>query len=124
MVLNSNLNPSGKKHNEWVRERRKRLQELKETGEYKVEGSLLYGNCSQCGKYGLLDLHHINGRLEGHELENLKPICRKCHMKEHGVGAKKTKTRKKANWEREHQCKHCKRVSSMLLCPHCGKISV
>lgn len=120
----------GKRGLEWRRERRKRLKELEATGEYKVEGELLYGNCLKCGRYGLLDLDHVSGRsgFEPHRMENLEAICRNCHNIKHGTAMsdqkKKTKGRKKAEWEMDHQCIHCKETVSTLLCSSCGKLSV
>lgn len=116
----------GKKANEWRRERRKRIRELVSTGKYIVDGDLLFGRCSRCHKWGLLDLHHKDGRsgFEPHRMANLEPICRSCHAEEHMPSKDKKTNKKKAKWEMEHKCKNCKAVISMLLCPHCGKISV
>lgn len=120
----------GKKGLEWQRERRKRLKELEATGNYKVEGTLLYGHCKDCGRWGLLDLDHIDGRggFEPHRMENLDPICRRCHDIRHGKimseEKKKSKGRKKAEWEMDHKCQHCKQIVSTLLCSNCGKLSV
>jgi hypothetical protein len=115
---------------EWDRERKKRLKELEATGFYEVRGSLLYGNCEDCCEWGLLDLDHKDGR-EGddpHRMENLDPICRMCHGKRHNNMADKKENNKnskskKANWQKPHECKSCKRIVSSLICV-CGKISI
>lgn len=121
----------GKKGLEWQRERRKRIKELEATGKYVVIKTLLYGNCLDCGRYKCLDLDHRDGRSgdNPHELNNLDPVCRECHIKRHlNMADKKDNNKseksKKPNWQKDHSCKNCKRVIAMLLCPHCGKMSV
>ncbi|MCH5315443.1 MAG: HNH endonuclease [Eubacterium sp.] len=39
--------------------------------------------CENCGKSGNLDVHHIDGNYQNNNLENLKVLCRSCHIKEH-----------------------------------------
>jgi len=34
------------------------------------------------------------------------------------------KTLKKLAWQVKHQCINCKQIASMLLCEHCGKLSI
>jgi hypothetical protein len=121
----------GKKGLEWKRERKKRIKELEETGEYRVEGSLLFGCCKDCGGYNILDLDHKDGRdgEDPHRMDNLDPICRWCHIKRHRNMADKKEDNKnskskKVNWMKNHSCKNCKVVVSTLICSNCGKISV
>lgn len=121
----------GKKGLEWKRERLKRIKELEATGNYAVIKTLLYGHCKDCGRYKCLDLDHKEGRdvEDPHALTNLDPICRDCHQKRHlNMSEKKENNKseksKKANWQKDHQCKNCKRIISTLLCSHCGKVSV
>lgn len=121
----------GKKGLEWKRERLKRIKELAATGNYEVIKTLLYGPCKDCGRHSALDLDHAEGRHgpEPHAMENLEAICRECHQKRHlNMSDKKENNKseksKKANWAKDHPCKHCKVIIAMLLCPHCGKLSV
>lgn len=122
----------GKKYNEWQRERRKRLKELEATGKYHVVDRMLYGNCTDCGKYGILDLDHIDGRggIDPHRMENLDPVCRNCHIKREGSNhmaqkeSGKSKKNKKPKWVVDHQCIHCKSIVQTLLCTNCHKISI
>jgi len=37
---------------------------------------------------------------------------------------KKKASTKKAAWEQPHNCAHCGRICYMLICPHCGKMSI
>lgn len=122
----------GKKGLEWQRERIKILKQLGKTGKYVIVKSLLYGNCKDCGRYKCLDLDHVEGRHgeNPHALTNLDPICRICHIKRHNLNhmpqkeQKTDKSKAKPNWQKDHICKNCKETISLLLCPHCGKISV
>ena len=44
--------------------------------------------CQECGKAGMLEVHHVKALREGGaelELENLKSLCRKCHFREHSA---------------------------------------
>lgn len=121
----------GKKGREWINERRKRIKELEATGEYVVIKTLLYGICRDCNRYKCLDLDHIDGRdgIDPHRMSNLDPICRECHVKRHTNMAdkkennKKSKS-KKADWQKPHDCKNCKREVSSLLCTSCGRMSI
>lgn len=52
--------------------------------------------CSKCGCGGILDVHHLNYRsIFDVTVDDLQPICRRCHNIEHGRKAK-TRTRKTA----------------------------
>jgi hypothetical protein len=43
------------------------------------------GPCEECGKPDALDVHHVDGNHANNLVENLKRICRSCHMKAHAV---------------------------------------
>lgn len=62
--------------------------------------------CCACGDQGPSDAHHLKSRGSGggDELENLVPVCRRCHSLAHSMGTKRfleyfrvliTRTRKK-----------------------------
>lgn len=125
------IRQTGKEGLEWQRCRRQRLKELEATGEYQVQGSLLFGPCKDCGISTVLDLDHKDGRsgFDPHRMENLDPICNKCHRKRHANMAEKKENNKnskskKPAWQFEHACKNCKNIVSTLLCQNCGKLSV
>lgn len=53
--------------------------------------------CQECGSTECLEVHHIKTRKNypelAHNLDNLKTLCRTCHLKAHGkTGNKKKKT--------------------------------
>lgn len=55
-----------------------------------------HGGCSECGAKKV-DVHHKNYDTVGDEdLKCLVALCRECHSKAHGIGPKKTNTKKKA----------------------------
>jgi hypothetical protein len=39
--------------------------------------------CAKCG-YGFLDIHHIDGDPSNDSIDNLIPLCKKCHNEVHG----------------------------------------
>ena len=44
----------------------------------------IYGCCEICGSRLNLQIHHIHGTGNGHELKNLQLLCIDCHSKMHG----------------------------------------
>lgn len=57
--------------------------------------------CSKCGCGGILDVHHINYRnIFDVTVDDLTPICRRCHNVEHGRKAG-TRMRKKAKIKKQ-----------------------
>lgn len=40
--------------------------------------------CQSCGRKTRLDRHHVNGNTKDNTAENIKFLCRKCHMTEDG----------------------------------------
>lgn len=123
----------GKKGLEWKRERLKRIKELEATGGYTILGTLLFGHCLDCGRYKCLDLDHREGRHgeDPHALSKLDAVCRECHQQRHLRNHMPQKDKKddtskskKADWAKDHKCKHCKEIVSTLLCTNCQKISI
>ena len=53
--------------------------------------------CRECGKAGVLEVHHIkhvrNGGLD--DLDNLKTLCRGCHILKH----RRTKSKAQTAWD-------------------------
>lgn len=50
--------------------------------------------CAKCGWNRNLDLHHLHYRNIGKErMEDLTPLCRRCHLMEHGLLREKKKGR-------------------------------
>lgn len=47
--------------------------------------------CSECGSENNLEIHHINSNRYDNRLENLKPVCRKCHQKLDGRISRRSK---------------------------------
>lgn len=122
----------GRKTREWLSERKKRVDELRNNPNYKIEGSVVYGNCKDCLHWHKVDPDHLIKRGNGgsHDKDNLDWICNEypcfCHDKRDNRGDpinKKPKS-KKPEWSKEHACKKCKQKTSFLLCNHCGKISI
>lgn len=52
--------------------------------------------CSECGCKENLEIHHINENRYDNRLENLKPVCRKCHQKIDGRSNRDKKNRFKS----------------------------
>lgn len=132
-----NMVKIGKKTKDWLKAKPKLIEEYKEK---KITA------CENCGSRFFMSLHHRPKRSTQnakHDYEHTRLLCGKCHnwfeyheeddkklfSKKRGYNPKdKIKVgnnkSKKANWEIEHKCKHCKQIISLLLCPHCKKISV
>jgi len=57
--------------------------------------------CFQCGATKRLEVHHINYRhpWDSCTVDDVRPICPKCHRKEHGIKLERTmKKPRKCNW--------------------------
>lgn len=107
--------------------------------------------CENCGSKFYIDFHHRPSRSSQeavHDFDHTRLLCQECHtffeqhddidekffnLPKRGYDLKykidimqekqKEKT-KKADWQKPHQCKHCKQLVSMLICPKCGEISI
>jgi 5-methylcytosine-specific restriction endonuclease McrA len=101
---------------------------LKKSGEYKIEGTKVYGICKDCFKYRLLTPDHKIRRSKGgeHTKENIDWICKRCHIERDQMGDPKQKKPKsnKQDWQKPHLCKKCKALVSLFICPYCGERSV
>ena len=128
------LKKIGKKGREWLKARKLLVKELEKTGEYRIEGTRVYGNCKDCGHHHPTPLQpdHKIKRSQGgkHTKKNIDWICNyppcMCHDKRDNQGdpmSKKPKS-KKADWQRPHKCKRCKVITSTYLCHNCGEVSV
>lgn len=139
----SKINPIGKKTKEWL-ETKPKLIKI-----YKAKGIT---RCEISGSRYALDLHHVSkrsGQEAKHTFEGTRLLNQEWHDfceyndeanellirkprgfdREYFERFKKMKSDKKqkgkkAVWEQKHKCIHCKRQIEMLLCPHCGEISV
>ncbi len=86
------------------------------------------GVCQDCRKWRALTPDHVLKRSLGgsHEKSNIDWVCIPCHDLRDNMGdpkGKKPKS-KKAVWEKSHKCRSCKAVISMLICPHCSRLSI
>jgi 5-methylcytosine-specific restriction endonuclease McrA len=59
-----------KRGHEWPTQRKKALER---------DGKV----CQDCGSRKNLEVHHINEDGRDHRLENLKTLCKSCHMRRH-----------------------------------------
>lgn len=135
----------GKKGREWQAARRELINEIKNdpNSKLKVVGQTVYGYCPDCPPhFHPLTPDHLQKRSAGggHDSKNIQWVCNYpgcwCHSKRDNDGdpkgtksmekeKRKIETKnKKANWQKSHECKHCKATVSSLLCTSCGKISV
>jgi len=128
------INKVGKKTRDWWIARRKLVNELRKTGEYRIVGRFIVGICPDCNHYHQLTPDHLKKRSQGgtHDKSNVEFICNAppcyCHDKRDNQGdpmkKKITRSSKKAIWEQSHECRYCKRTVSMFLCPFCHKKSI
>ena len=53
--------------------------------------------CRECGKAGILEVHHIQSLQHGgdDDLENLITLCRGCHIDKH----RKPRTKRQIEWD-------------------------
>ena len=42
------------------------------------------GPCEECGSASNVDVHHVDHNWQNNSLENLKRLCRSCHLRAHG----------------------------------------
>ena len=115
----------GKKTRQWFKDRKNLIKEAVASGRIQLNGASLMGLCAECKKYLPLDLDHKIKRSRGgdNSKANVQLICRKCHDRLDNMPDSK-KNNSKAVWQKKHECKNCKRETMMLLCEHCGKLSV
>jgi len=129
----------GKKGKEWQKAKPKLIEIYIKKG---------IKRCENCGSKFGLSFHHRPKRSSQkykHDFSHTRLLCPGCHdyfeykeeadkrlfAKARGfdrktrilIMAKKNKS-KKPNWQQPHKCKHCKQVSSMLICPNCGNMTV
>ena len=123
----------GKKGRQWIKDKKKLVEELKGGGIYKVEGMIVSGPCKDCKHWHYnLHPHHDKFKSQGgsNKKENIVWICNEfpclCHDKRHGKIKEMNKKNKKSkiSWMGEHKCKHCKFIIRSLICSNCGKLSI
>lgn len=122
----------GKRGKEWQKARAKLIEEALLNGRLTLVNGVLEGICEDCGRWRpLTPDHRLKRSLGGlHEKSNIEWVCNSppdfCHDRRDNQGdpMKKKPKSKKAEWEKEHKCRHCRRVISMLVCPNCHKISI
>jgi len=128
----------GKKTKAWLKEKPKLVQI------YKAKGIT---RCENCGSRFGLDFHHRPSRASQeavHDFKHTRLICLECHpvfeyndeldrklfAKPRGYNPKlkieimAKKESNKPEWQRPHKCKHCGQISSMLMCPACGRMTI
>lgn len=122
------INPVGVKTREWQKARVGLVKEALVTGRLTLVSGALMGICQDCKKWRILTPDHIKKRSLGglHEKSNIDWVCSWCHDKRDNQGdpMKKKPKSKKSAWEEPHKCRHCKAEISMLICPHCDKMSI
>lgn len=134
---------AGRKTREWLKAKPKLIEIYKEKGIIKCEIS----NSSFA-----LSFHHIDKRSSlkaVHTFEGTRLLNQEWHafceynkeanelLRKKPRGFKKNYYRmfkemrnekqkriKKADWQRPHRCVHCGAITSMMICHHCGKISI
>lgn len=129
----------GKKGKEWQKAKPKLIKIYIKKG---------VKRCENCGSKFALDFHHRPKRSSQkakHDFKHTRLLCQECHgffeynetwdkklfSRPRGYHPKlkidfmaNKKKSKKPDWQQPHKCKHCKTVSSMLICPNCGKMTV
>ena len=119
------LNPKGKKYYAWQRARTILVRDALVDGRISLKNGLPYGVCADCGKFSYLDPDHKQKRSQcgSNEKENIEWVCERCHdMRDNkGDPNKKKITKERPEWAKEHRCS-CGTVSSILICPECGKL--
>lgn len=118
----------GKKTKQWIKDRAALIKEAVIEGRLTVINGQTLGICADCGRYKNLEPDHRKKRSQGGDNSrgNIDWVCHECHMKrDQGGDPNGKKDRfKKADWQRPHACKVCKRITSFLLCNFCQKLSV
>ena len=39
--------------------------------------------CQRCGRYGRMEIHHADGDPMNNDVDNLRTLCRSCHIRHH-----------------------------------------
>lgn len=134
------INKIGKKGKLWIKDRRKAVAYIKanppKDQQLVVVGQRVFGQCKDCKHVHIPPLQpdHKIKRSQGgsNKPENIDWVCNEapcfCHTKRDNLGdpnnAKpKDVKAKKADWQKNRTCKHCKATISSLICTSCGKIS-
>ena len=123
---------------EWIKEKDKLTR---------VYGVFGITCCENCGSRYMLSFHHRPKRSTQkavHDFDHTRLLCAECHsffeknnfedsmlfansrgyhMKDK-ISTKNKNKPKKADWEKEHKCIHCKEQVSFLICPKCGHMSI
>ena len=123
------LRQIGKKGKEWQKARKRLVKEALADGRVEMIDGVLQGICSDCGKWKPLTPDHRIRRGQGgaHTKSNIDWVCQYCHDLRDNMGdpRKKKPKSKKANWQKDHKCKKCKRwIGGFLLCPFCQRLSI
>lgn len=120
------MNLIGKKQRQWILDRARLIGYGVQTGAIQIVGGEVRGRCAICGEWKTLDPDHIKKRSQGglNIPDNIRWICRECHEREDNMPNSPKQSTKKAEWQKLHQCKNCKRFTSLLYCNFCGKLSV
>lgn len=129
----------GKKGKEWIKAKFELIKI------YTKKGII---SCENCNSKLYIAFHHRPSRASQeaiHDFKHTRLLCQECHTyfeykdeadkklfaKPRGYDIKfkidimaEKKKSKKPDWQQSHKCKHCKRISSMLICPSCNKISI
>jgi len=114
----------GKKGRAWIKERASLIKEAVAEGRIVIIEGEVQGICEDCGLWKPLTPDHIIKRSQGgsHDKSNIDWVCFPCHDKRDNRPM--SKKSKKPGWAKEHKCKHCKLILSILICPRCGKVSI
>jgi hypothetical protein len=134
-----NMRRLGKKMRDWLNEKPKLI---------KIYLSEKITRCENCGSKFALAFHHRPKRSSQkakHDFDHTRLLCQTCHdffeyndrldkklfAKPRGYNPKlkidimkKEKKNSKADWQKPHKCKHCRKIISMLVCPHCKQPSI
>ncbi len=122
----------GKKSRQWTKDKKELLKQLEKIGTHRVVKGTVFGLCPDCGHNHYLTPDHKKKRSQGgdNSFENIEWVCNTppcmCHDKRDNMGDPKNKKIKnaKADWQKEHECKHCKTKVRTLLCSNCKKLSL
>lgn len=134
--MQSSIRKIGRKGKEWIKAKSLLVKVLKKNPNFTVNGGTVFGICPDCKHHHQLTPDHKIKRSQGgdHTAENIEWVCNEspcfCHSKRDNFGdpneakPKNSGKYKKANWQKDHSCKHCGFVSSSLICISCGKLTI